>query len=143
VLGAALLVALAGAAGCGREPVEPEGLGVPGGRPIGYGGGAGGAAGLVGAWRADIVIGSGGDVVRTTTIWLFADDGSCRLTRESLSGIEGIPRTTERGCTWSTANGRVQVSFADGGTDEFAYQQNGTDSDTLVLDGIAYTRVEA
>lgn len=80
--------------------------------------------------------------MRTTTTWRFDADGTCHFTRESLSAVEGIPRIVELPCVWSTANGRVQVTFDPGGSDEFPYERPAGDPNRLVLDDIEYLRVD-
>ncbi len=138
-------------AGCSAEQYAP-GEGPPPGVPTTPSGGGGGAPGidraLVGEWRNVLICApqfgcGGGDVLRITTSWTFAQSGTCtrRVITESVGS--DIPLITVTGCRWrSSAHSRLQVTY-DGNTSpvEFSYTFVNFNSDHLSLNGIEFTRV--
>jgi hypothetical protein len=107
----------------------------------GAAGGGGGAGTLVGTWRTTLVIEVPGDIQTWTTTWRFADDGTCHQTQETESVVEGVPRTTERSCSFTINGDDLTVSFNGGGVLTLAFSFAGFSPDRLVLDGFEYQRL--
>lgn len=100
-----------------------------------------GAELLVGTWRTTAVVEVPGDIQTWTTTWRFGEDGGCDQIVESESLVEGIPRVTERACTWVAGDFEVTVTFIGGGALELAYGFADFSPDRLVLDGFEYERL--
>lgn len=99
------------------------------------------SATLVGTWRSVTVIQVPGDIQTWTTTWRFDAAGTCHQTVVIESLAEGIPRTTERSCTWRVNDGQVVIAFVGAGTLAFDFSFAGQSRDRLVLDGFEYQRV--
>ena len=137
-LALALFLSLSAAAGCGDG--GPTGTS----RPIDNGGTGGpptGAELLVGTWRTVVVIEVPGDLQTWTTTWRFDEDGGCHYRVEVESAVEGVPRQTERECTYLAGDFEVTVSFVGGGALELEYGFADFSRDRLVLDGFEYERL--
>ena len=104
------------------------------------GGSAGTAATLIGTWQAVVVLQVPGDVQTVTTTWVFATDSTCRETRVTASLAEGVPRTTDLPCTWTSSDTVVTVVFADGATLVMPFSFDALSPDQLTLDGFQYQR---
>ena len=132
-----LLLIVALACGGGGGPADPR-------PPDDNGGTAGGGTGaelLVGTWRAAAVVEVPGDLQTWTTTWRFDEDGRCRQSVETESVVEGVPRVTERRCTYVAGDFEVTVAFEGAGTLELAYGFADFSPDRLVLDGFEYERL--
>lgn len=95
----------------------------------------------MGTWRTVLVVEVPGDLQTWTTIWRFEADGTCRLTTERESLVEGFPRVTDRACTYVVAGAEIVVRFAGGGTLAMEYDFAGFSPDRLVLNGFEYERL--
>jgi hypothetical protein len=128
-------------AACNDEPTSPR-TGPPGsGLGSGAsGGGASTASTLVGTWQAVVVIRVPGDVQTWTTTWQFDAEGTCRETVVIESLAEGVPRTSDRACTWTTSGTQISITFVGGGTLVAEFSFAGLSPDRLVLDGFEYQR---
>jgi hypothetical protein len=137
--GAGLAAAVAlGVAACSGDPTGPSAE-----PPVNGGGtstGGGGEAALVGVWQTTVVIEVPGDLQTWVTTWQFDSAGTCRQTVVSTSLAEGVPRTTERTCTWRVSDAKVAISYVGGGTVEFDFSFAALSPDRLVLDGFEYQR---
>lgn len=132
-------VAAAGLLACAGQPRSI--FGIEDGRDHGSVGGRAPAP-LIGSWRAVIVIAAGGDIQEWTTVWRFAVDGQCHLTKTARSLAEGITRTTERDCTFVDRGTAVEVTYADTKdvtTMPYSVPLNSTTH--LVIEGIDYERI--
>jgi hypothetical protein len=96
---------------------------------------------LVGTWRTVVVVEVPGDVQTWTTTWRFDADNSCLQTVAIESLAEGIPRVTQRPCTFTAGDFEVTIAFVGGGTLVFEYSFAGFSPDRLVLDGFEYQRI--
>jgi hypothetical protein len=126
-------------AGCSGDADGPDRFG-PGRDPTGTSGG-GASAALVGTWRTVLVVEVPGDLQTWTTTWRFAADGTCHQTRETESLSEGVPRVTERSCTYSTSVDEITVRFETGGELVLEFGFADFSPDRLVLDGFEYERL--
>lgn len=95
----------------------------------------------MGTWRTVVVVEVPGDLQTWTTTWRFEADGTCRLTTERESSVEGFPRVTDRTCTYVVTGAEIAVRFAGGGTLEMEYDFAGFSPDRLVLNGFEYERL--
>ena len=139
--GLAGLVALTLAlAACDTDPVGPP-QGLPSGGSTTRAGDGSASAALVGSWRTVTVIDVPGDIQTWTTTWRFDAAGTCHQTVVIESLAEGVPRTTERACTWRVSDGQVVIAFTGAGTLAFDFSFAGHSPDRLVLDGFEYQRV--
>lgn len=129
------LLLILGACGDGG-PTGPQRLG-----DGGVSTGQGSAELLVGTWRTVVVVEVPGDLQTWTTTWRFEADGTCRLTTERESSVEGFPRVTDRTCTYVVTGAEIAVRFAGGGTLEMEYDFAGFSPDRLVLNGFEYERL--
>ena len=128
---------------CRGEPLAPSpGPPFPGGG-CGGGGQAGGTSPspLLGDWQTVVLIQVSGDLQRWTTTWRFDAGGACRQTSVTESLAEGIPRTSERTCTYLTGESSVAITYADGAMVAFDFSFAGFSPDRLVLDGNEYKRL--
>src|SRR5687768_7451815 len=97
----ALPMLLGALAGCGEgHPAGPQRPGDDSGS--GEGGTA--AEQLAGSWETTVIVEVPGDIQTWITTWQFDPDGACLQIQEVRSVVEGIPRITERPCTF-TADG--------------------------------------
>lgn len=136
-LALALSLLLSAAAGCGDGPTGTR-------RPIDNGGTGGGPTGaelLVGTWRSVVVVEVPSDLQTLTTTWRFDEDGGCHYRVEVESQVEGVPRHTERDCTYHASDFEVTVTFVGGGGLELEYGFADFSPDRLVLDGFEYQRL--
>jgi hypothetical protein len=88
-----------------------------------------------------VVVEVPGDVQTWTTTWRFDADNSCLQTVAIESLAEGIPRVTQRPCTFTAGDFEVTIAFVGGGTLVFEYSFAGFSPDRLVLDGFEYQRI--
>ena len=95
---------------------------------------------LAGIWRTVVLVEVPGDIQTWTTTWWFEPDGRCLQTVETESLAEGIPRVTERLCTFVAGDFEVTISFTGGGMLELEYSFADFSPDRLVLDGFEYER---
>lgn len=132
-----LLILLAGCSGDadGADPFDP------GDDRRGTSGGPALDSALLGGWRNVLIIEVPGDIQRWTTVWLFDAGGTCRQTVETESFAEGVPRITQRDCTYATAGGRISIGYTGAGTVVFDYFFADFSPDRLVLDGFEYARL--
>lgn len=126
-------------AGCAPEGAGPTG---PATSTTPEGTSASGNTALIGEWQAVTLIGADSDVVSTTTLWRFNGDGSCRKTVTTVSAAEGIPRVSAADCTFTAGPASVTVSFAGQAPATFTVLLTGVTPDQMVLDGLAYQRVD-
>jgi hypothetical protein len=96
---------------------------------------------LVGTWRTVVVVEVPGDVQTWTTTWRFDSDSNCLQTVKIESLAEGVPRVTERTCTFTAGDFEITIAFTSGGTLEFEYSFADFSPDRLILDGFEYQRV--
>ena len=119
------------------------GVGAPGGGTGGTGtsGQPAGASLLVGTWVRIELVQAAGDLQRWTTTWEFGTDGRCRETRETLSLVEDIPRTTVDTCSYTVNSSDVVIQF-DGrsGTVTFSFSFASFSPDRLILGGFEFDR---
>jgi hypothetical protein len=137
-LALALSLLLSGAAACGEGGTT--GVGRPG-NDDGTSGTPSGAELLVGAWRTVAVVEVPGDLQTWTTTWRFDEDGGCHRRVETESAVEGVPRITERACTFAAGDFEVTITFMGGGALELAYGFADFSPDRLLLDGFEYQRL--
>ena len=121
---------------CGEGPTGADRL-----RPDGTSTGHDPADLLVGTWRTTVVVELPGDLQTWTATWRFDADGGCHLTTERESLPEGLPRITERPCTWTVGGAEVTVVFLQGETLVMEYDFADFSPDRLVLEGFEYERV--
>jgi hypothetical protein len=88
-----------------------------------------------------ILIQVSGDLQRWTTTWRFDAGGTCHQTIVTESLAEGIPRTSERSCTYLTGTSSVAITYGDGAAATFDFSFAGFSPDRLVLDGSEYQRL--
>lgn len=103
--------------------------------------GGGGTATLVGSWRTTLVIEVPGDLQTWTTTWRFDADGVCRQQQVIESLAEGVPRVTQRSCTYVADGSSITITYLGGGTLTFEYELAGFSPDRLILDGFEYQRL--
>ncbi len=83
------------------------------------------------------------DVQTWTTIWRFDAGGSCRLTKTSVSQVEGFPRIDDRSCTFTVLGSEILATFpAPSGTMRMRWDFVGVTTDRLRLEGVEYERIE-
>jgi hypothetical protein len=82
-----------------------------------------------------------GDLMTVTTTWEFGPDGSCRRTVRSFSVIEGVPRTTIRGCRFAVLNASLAITFDDGGSTSFSFGFAAQSPSRLLLGDLEFARV--
>ncbi len=139
-------------AGCTAQARDPTGLGAGGTGPVDTGGGGAGGGGgtgggvpipapLLGRWENTLLLQTVGDLVTVTTTWEFRPDGSCLRTVRSFSVIEGVPRTTVRGCRFLVLNASLAITFDDGGTATFSFGFAAQSPSRLLLGGLEFARV--
>ncbi|HET8650146.1 MAG TPA: hypothetical protein VFL95_08905 [Gemmatimonadales bacterium] len=129
--------------GCDSEvgPLEPPTTLPGGGATSGQGGGASGADLLIGTWQRIALVQVDDDLQRWTTTWLFQNDSLCRRTTETLSMVEGFPRTQVEDCQWRPNGPAITVRF-DQQADSVVFDYRfGTSSDQLILGGFEFQRV--
>jgi len=138
---AATLASLVLLSACTATPRDPSGFLQPG-DVSGQTSTSGGSAVLVGAWRATIFIAVEADFQSWVTTWRFEADGACHFRQDVTSTMEGITRTRQRDCTWTTAGGTLRVNHADTGETRlmpYSFRPFGTT--ILLLEGIEHRRV--
>lgn len=119
---------------------EPTGTERPD-RNSGVSGGTGSAEQLVGTWRIVVVVEVPADIQTWITTWRFDPDGGCLQTVETRSVVEGVPRVTERRCTFVAGDFEVAITFVNGATLVFRYSFADFSPDRLILDGLEYERL--
>jgi hypothetical protein len=97
---------------------------------------------LIGEWQISYVI-TGEDFQQFyTDTWRFEAAGDC-LFHQTIRRI--VPESTitrQRDCSWSTANGRVSLTFRDTGQRlDVEYSHPGGDTSRLIFDGTTYGRI--
>ncbi len=97
---------------------------------------------IVGTWERTDIFSAGGDILTQTTTWEFDSGGFCVRTIESLSALEGIPRTTERSCTWSLSSAEITITLGGSTPAVFDVGFAAFDPNRLLLDGYEYARIE-
>jgi hypothetical protein len=137
---AAFALALTLLAACSGDSFAPSGT-LPGTTSgSGTSGAGSGNEFLVGIWLSTVLVEVPGDMQTWTTTWRFDAAGTCRQTLVVESLAEGLPRTTDRACTFAVTGGNVTIAFDGGGTLSFAFSFAGFSPDRLVLDGFEYQR---
>lgn len=132
-----LLIAAAGCDGGGvTGPQRPQDT-------SGTSDGATPAGRLAGAWRTTVVVQVPADIQTWITIWQFDADGTCLQTQEVRSVVEGVPRVTERPCTFTADGAAITIAYAGGATLVLDYAFSLLSPDLLILDGFEYQRVAA
>ena len=136
-----LVPAMVALAGCNSDATGPATNRPGGGFGTGRSEGSSPTASLIGTWQAVVVVQVPGDVQTVTTSWQFAADSTCRETRVTESLAEGVPRTTDLSCTWTSTDTVITVTFADGGgTLVMPFSFDALSPDQLTLDGFQYQR---
>jgi hypothetical protein len=132
--------ALLGLAACGGEALGPSTVRPGSNFGTGTSGGGSPSSTLVGTWQAIVMVQVPGDLQTWTTTWQFEAAGTCRETRVTESLAEGVPRTTDLSCTWTSDDTRITVTFVGGGTLVMQFSFAGFSPDRLLLDGFEYQR---
>jgi hypothetical protein len=137
-LGLALSLFLTLLPACGDG--GPTGTDRPG-ENSGVSGNDGGAERLIGTWQVVVVIEVPADIQTWITTWRFEPNGRCLETVEVRSVVEGIPRVTERPCTFVARDFDVTIAFVNGATLVLTYSFADFSPDRLILDGLEYERL--
>jgi hypothetical protein len=141
-----LLIFLLGVAACNASeptefqpnvPFDPQGPARSGG-----GGNTTSSSDIVGTWERTDIFSAGGDILTQTTTWEFDSGGFCVRTIRSLSALEGIPRITERSCTWSLSTAEITITLGGSTPAVFDVGFAAFDPNRLLLDGYEYARIE-
>lgn len=141
-----LLTLVLGVAACNAaEPTEfqpNEPFDPPGPARSGGGGISTSSSDVIGTWERTDIFSVGGDVLTQTTTWEFDTGGFCVRTIRSLSALEGIPRITERSCTWSLSTAEITITLGGSTPAVFDVGFAAFDPNRLLLDGYEYARIE-
>jgi hypothetical protein len=130
-------------AACSSDPVAntPGSGPIPGQNPGGGTSTSGSFSALLGTWRTQLVVQVPGDIQTWTTTWTFESDGTCHQTKVTESLAEGIPRTSERDCSFTVNGSKVNITFTGGEMLSLEYSFAGFSPNRLVLDSFEYARV--
>lgn len=138
-----LLVAMTACSGGEPTPFEPNAPFNPlGPARSGSGGASTSNSDIIGTWERTDVFSAGGDLLTQTTTWDFDAGGFCVRTIRSLSALEGIPRITERSCTWSLSSAEITITLGGSTPAVFDVGFAAFDPNRLLLDGYEYARIE-
>ena len=123
-------------AGCDEDYTGPGG--------IAGGGGGSPASDFVGVWEHEIIIDlDGDDFSISTTTWFFDAVETCRRRIGTELASEGIPRFTDRTCTWEVEGQELVVTWIDDlSVSRYEYEFTGFDGDELMLGPTLFLRVE-
>ena len=138
-----LLVAAAACGGGEPTPFEPnQPFNPPGPARSGGDGSSTSTSDIVGTWERTDIFSAGGDILTQTTTWNFDPGGFCVRTIRSLSALEGVPRITERSCTWSLSTAEITITLGGSTPAVFDVGFAAFDPNRLLLDGYEYARIE-